>query len=170
MPVLLLLPVLVLVVVLAWALLLPLSLWARYRNGRARRRAVGCALRVNAGLLDLSTLLFLVSAWIAGRWFADALADAALGLAGGMLVGALGIALTRFEPDADGFHYTPNRWVVLGLTTLIAARIVAGLWLSAHGDWVRGSGWLGVGGVLLGYALATAWGLRARLPRTPTAR
>jgi hypothetical protein len=186
MPLLLLLPLLVVVVALAWALLLPLSLRARYRNGRARRRLVGWAIRVNAGLLGVSALVYLLSAWIASHWFADALRDAALGLVLGLAVGALGVALTRFERDAAGDWFTPNRWVVLGLTMLIAARILVGLWLSARGgadllsagarpaqpdawlradDWLRGGGWLGIGGMLLGYPLAYAIGLRARLPR-----
>jgi hypothetical protein len=91
----------------------------------------------------------------------------------GLLLGVISLWVTRFEFDAAGFHYTPNRWLVLGLTGLVAARIVAGLviavrrlddaqaapiaWLDAGGLWA-------VAGLLLGYALAYCWGLRARLP------
>lgn len=65
---------------------------------------------------------------------------------------------------------TPNRWLVLGVSLLLAARIALGLWLAwADGTqagaiaWLTRGGLLGVGGVLLGYACATAWGLRDRV-------
>ena len=191
MPLLLLIPLLLAGVVVLWLVLLPFGLWARYRNGGARRRAVGWAIRLNVALLALSLPLFLLSAWITQHWVGDALRDGALGLLAGVLAGGLGLALTRFEPDADGFHYTPSRVVVLALTVVIALRILGGLWLSARGmgdlagvthpdtvtggaaagvpataiAWLRGGGWFGVGGLLLGYHAAYAWGLRARLPR-----
>jgi hypothetical protein len=185
MPLLLLVPFLVAGVVLLWLVLLPLGLRARYRNGGARRRAVGWGVRLNAGLLAASIPLFLVSAWIAQHWVGNALVDAALGLLAGLLVGGLGLKLTHFEPDATGFHYTPSRVVVLALTVLVALRILGGMWLSARGvgefagathadastsmpsaaaAWLRGGGWFGVGGLLLGYNAAYTWGLRARLP------
>src|SRR5690606_17232760 len=50
MPVLLL-PALLLVMVLVWALLLPVALWQRYRRGRARRRATPWLVRANAWAL-----------------------------------------------------------------------------------------------------------------------
>jgi hypothetical protein len=189
MPLLLLIPLLLAGVVVLWLVLLPFGLWARYRNGGARRRAVPWAIRLNVALLALSLPLFLLSAWITQHWIGDALRDAALGLLAGVLVGGLGLALTRFEPDAGGFHYTPSRVVVLALTVVVALRILAGMWLSARGmgdlagvthpaapgaaigvpatamAWLRGGGWFGVGGLLLGYHAAYAWGLRARLPR-----
>jgi hypothetical protein len=185
MPLLLLVPFLLAGVVLLWLVLLPLGLRARYRNGGARRRAVGWGVRLNAGLLAFSIPLFLLSAWIAQHWVGDALVDAAFGLLAGLLVGGVGLALTRFEPDATGFHYTPSRVVVLALTALVALRILVGLWLSASGmgdlvggtpagastgmaatatAWLRGGGWFSVGGLLLGYNAGYCWGLRARLP------
>lgn len=173
MPVLLLIPLLVLVVVALWALLLPVSLWARYRAGRARRRAQGWVIRANAWLLAVSCGLYLLSAWIASNWLGDALRDAVSGALAGIGIGIVGLWLTCFEPDDSGFHFTPNRWLVLALTALIAARIAVGLWLAWHaaGDaadpvdaWLRAGSLFGVGGVLLGYYLAYTWGLRARLP------
>jgi len=185
MPLLLLIPLLFVGVVLLWLVLLPFGLWARYRNGGARRRAVGWVVRANAGLAAVSVLLFLLSAWIANRWVGASLLDGTVGLLAGFAVGALALRLTRFEPDATGFHYTPHRGVALLLTALIALRIVGGLWLSARGmgelvgvanaasaepdassaaaAWLQGGGWFGVGGLLLGYHATYARGLRQRL-------
>lgn len=173
---LLLVPLLLIGFVLLWALLLPLGLWQRYRRGRARRRAQPWAVRVNAWLLLGSTALFALTAWLAGHWIDAALRHAAIGLAAGIAIGIAGLWLTRFEwiPGEPRLVYTPNRWLVLGLTGLVALRIGYGL---LHGwQWWRGSGghaaWLAqqgsllaVGGLLLGHYLAYAWGLRRRLPR-----
>ena len=174
MPVVLLLAVVVGVVALLGLVLLPVSLWARYRSGRARRRAQGWVVRANAWLFALSVPLFLGPAWIAGHWWPHAPRDALLGLCAGIAVGALGLALTRFEHDPQGFHFTPNRWVVLALVLVVAARIAAGMWLtvasllghvvSFDGGWLRGGGLMAIAGLLLGYHGSYAWGLRARLP------
>ena len=176
MPVLLLIPLLVLVVVALWALLLPVSLWARYRAGRARRRAQGWVIRANAWLLLASLALYLLSAWIASHWVAPALRDAALGALAGGALGIAGLACTRFEHDDAGLFYTPNRWLVLGLTALVAVRIVAGFWLAWHDASDRPDAWLqagslfGAGGLLLGHYLVYTWGLRSRLPKRPPLR
>jgi hypothetical protein len=179
MPLLLLLPLLLLAVATLWALLLPVSLWLRYRNGRARRRAQGWGIRLNAWLLLASTGAFLLTAAIAAQWREDALRDGGLGLLAGVAVGIVGLWLTRFERDAEGFHYTPNRWLVLALTIVVAARLVLGLaatWNATFGSatapagaWHAGGLWA-LAGLLLGYWLATTWGLRARLPNRPGAR
>ena len=172
MPVLVVLLVLLAVPVL-WAVSLPVLLWARYRNGRARRRAQGWVVRVNAWLLLLSVPLLVLSGWISSHWFPEALVETAAGLMLGVLLGIVSLWLTRFEPDATGFHYTPNRWLVLGLTALVAARIVAGLVVSlrqlegaplAPIALLDAGGLLALAGLFLGYALAYTWGLRARLP------
>jgi hypothetical protein len=175
MPLLLIIPLVVLFVIALWAVLLPFSLWMRYRTGRARRRAQGWVIAANAWLLVVSVGVFLLSAWIANLWVPHALRDAALGLALGVVIGIASLWLTRFEADAAGFHYTPNKWLVLGLTLLVAGRIVAGLWMAWQrvgseaavpaAAWMQAGGWLGVGGVLIGYYLAYTWGLRGRLRR-----
>ena len=176
MPLLLLLPLLLLALVALWLVLLPLTLWARYRAGRARRRASGWVVRTNAWLLALSLPLFLLTAWATSHWAADALRDAVVGLLLGLLLGVISLWLTRFEADARGFVYTPSRWPALLLTTLVALRILAGAWMTVrhaagHAQdawmaWLEAGAWLGVAGVFLGYGFAYAWGLRARLPRS----
>jgi hypothetical protein len=175
MPLLLLLPLLLLALVALWLVLLPLTLWARYRAGRARRRAPGWVIRTNAWLLAASLPLFLLSAWAASHWAADALRDGVLGLLGGVLLGIVSLWLTRFEPDARSLVYTPSRWPALLLTTLVALRILASLWMTArhvagHAQeawmtWLEAGIWMGVAGLFLGYGLAYAWGLRARFGR-----
>lgn len=173
MPLLVFVPLLVLALLALWLVLLPLLLWARYRNGKARRRAQGWAIRVNAWLLAASVPMLLLGAWVMTHWHEAALVETAIGLLLGVLLGIVSVWLTRFEPDATGFHYTPNRWLVLTLTLLLAARIVAGFVVGwqrigtgpdAPTALLDASGLLAIAGVLLGYALAYTWGLRARLP------
>ena len=175
MPLLLLLPLALLALFATWLVLLPVSLWARYASGRARRRAQGWVVRGNSWLLALSLPIFLLSAWAATHWMDDALRDACWGLLIGVGVGVAGVWLTRFERDEKGWVYTPNRWLVLGLTSIVAARVVAGLWMAfrhvsgdvsgAFARWLDAGAWMGIAGLFLGYALAYTWGLRARLSR-----
>jgi hypothetical protein len=170
---LLLIPLGALVLFALWLVLLPVSLWVRYSTGRAKRRAQGWVVRGNAWLLAVSMPIFLLTAWIAGHWVDDAVYDAVFGLGLGALVGIVSLWTTRFERDQKGLLYTPNRWLVLGLTTLVAVRILAGLWVAwrnMSGDtadtlglWLEAGAWMGVAGVFLGYGLAYTWGLRARL-------
>lgn len=177
MPLLVLVPLLVAGVFALWVLLLPLSIVQRYRHGRARRRVQAWVVGANAWLLLASTPVFFAGAWAVGHWVPWALRDAALGLAAGGVVGLAGLRLDRFEATPEGFFRTPNRWLLLGLSMLLAARIAMGLWL-AWSDvsdgralaWATRGGLLGVAGVLLGYALATAWGLRGRMRRATALR
>ena len=171
---LLLLPLLLVALVVAWLLLMPFALFQRYRMGRARRRAVRWLVTFNAWSLLVSVLLFLAGAWLAGHWIEAATTHAAAGLLAGMLAGIAGLALTRFETTPQGLYYTPNRWLVLALTLVVAARIGYGLlrmqqaWVTdAKVAWLSQQGsMLAVGGLLLGHYLAYAWGLRRRLRRS----
>lgn len=173
MPLLLLIPLIVVVVLTLWAILLPFSLWARYSAGRARRRAQPWVISVNAWLLAVSVLIFITTAALAAWWMEHALRDAAIGLLTGCALGALGLWTTRFEGTGTSIHYTPNRWVVVGLTAVIAIRLGLGLWLtwqhlagSSGGSVsaiVKAGGWMGVAGLLFGYHLVYAWGLRAKV-------
>ncbi|ALN89683.1 MULTISPECIES: hypothetical protein [Lysobacter] len=172
MPLLLLIPLLLLVLLALWALLIPIGLIQRYRYGKARRRALPWAVALATALSLISLLLFFASAWVIGHWIDDAPVYAAAGLTAGCALGALGLVLTRFEDEARGLYYTPNRWLVLGLTLIVAARVVYGLWQAAHAWSDMHEGWLprqgsllAVGGVLLGYYQIYTLGLRRRLRR-----
>ena len=188
MPLVLLLPLLVPVVLACALLLVPLALRQRYRMGHARRRAWPWLLRVNAWGFLVSLLLFLAGAWLATHWTAAALRDALLGAAVGLVLGLAGVALTRFHRDGRALYYTPNRWMALVLTLLVASRIVAGMWWSwrrlgggaagtagagSWNHWIDAGGVWAIGGLLLGYAGTYAWGIHLRhraLPGVPTSR
>ena len=172
MPLLLLLPLLLVGLIALWALLLPLALVQRFRHGRSRRRAYGWVVRVNAWLLLASLPLFLVGAGLANGWVPGALLHAGGGLGIGVVAGIVGLWLTRFERDGRDLHYQPPTLLVLLLTALVAARIAAGVWLGLHRLHAVASlppllvdhaSLFGVGGILLGYTLAYAWGLKRRL-------
>ena len=148
---LLLIPLLPLVLLAAWALLLPLSLWLRYRVGKSRQRAVGWIVAANAWALAVSAILFLLGAWIGGHWVADALRDACLGLLAGIALGIAGLWSSRFESHPDGLYYTPNHGLALLLTALVAGRM--------FGDWaiplIAAAAALKATGTLGGWMLVT---------------
>ncbi|MBE2210401.1 MAG: DUF1453 domain-containing protein [Xanthomonadaceae bacterium] len=178
MPLLLLLPLLVLAIVALWAVLLPISLIQRYRFGRKRRRVLGWANSVNAWLVLVSLAAFFTSAWMATRWLPQALSMAAIGLAVGIVLGLLNLAISRREVEAGHFYVTPNALLVLALTLLVAGRILLGLWqLYEHGfQWhpiqreeawfLRPDSLFALGGLLLGHYAAWCWGLRTMLRRS----
>ena len=170
MPLLLLL----LAVPLLLVALMPLILVQRYRVGTARRQVRPWVVGLNLLLMALSAVLFLAGAAFTSYWVTYAFTGAAVGLAAGGLLGVLGLVATRWEPTAATFHYTPNRWLVLIVTFAVTARVVYGLWRS----WtVARAGVTGapvvlafgipeslaVGGMVIGYYLAYAVGLRGRL-------
>lgn len=174
---LLLIPFVVLLLAALALLLWPIGLWQRYRLGRARRRAYGWLVVFNAVALLVSTLLFLVGAAIAGAWIDAALWNAWLGLLAGVLVGLVGLWLTRFEDGSDAFHYTANAWLVLALTLVVALRVALGAWQAWHRwwegvpapvpwPWLAGhASLLAMAGLLLGYHAAYALGLWQRMRR-----
>jgi uncharacterized membrane protein YidH (DUF202 family) len=177
---LLILPLIILVVLALWLLLLPVALWQRYRVGRARRRAWPWLVRVNGVLLPISAVLFLAAMAVTGLWWPGALAYAAAGVAAGLLVGLLGLALARFEHTPQGLFYTPNAWLILALTLLVAARIAMGaveLWRHWQGrdalallPVLDHATLFSVAGLLIGYYLVFNLGLRRRLRGGPARR
>ncbi|WP_296278976.1 DUF1453 domain-containing protein [Pseudoxanthomonas sp.] len=175
MPIVLVL-LLVFLLLALWVVLLPLSLWQRYRYGRSRRMARGWLLALNAWSLLVSVAIFLVVSAFGLIWWPDSLLGAGAGLAAGVMLGLLGLWLTRWEVAPQGVFYQPNAWLALLLVVIVAARIVWGMvqmveyWrsqaepathalLSGHGSL------LAVGGLLLGYYLVYAWGAKWRVAR-----
>ena len=167
---------LLLLVPLALIALTPLLLVQRYRTGSARRLARPWLATVNLASMLLSAGFFLFGAAITNIWIADAFAAAAAGLAVGAVLGVIGLWLTRWDDTPRSLHYTPNRWLVLAITLIVAARVLYGFWrgweswhatrdqeslLAALG--IASS--LAAGGTVLGYYLAYALGLRRRIRR-----
>jgi hypothetical protein len=130
-----------------------------------RRRAQRWLIRLNVAGVGLSTTVFVISAALTTIWIPNALTYTSAGLVAGMLLGVLGLALTRWEPADGALYYTPNRWLVLMITLAVAARLAYGFWRSvrawesATGDvaWTLSDGLagsLGAGALILGYYLA----------------
>jgi hypothetical protein len=169
-------PVALLLAVLLFTWLIPFSLVQRYRVGTSRRQARGWIVTVNLVAIVLSIALFLAGAAVTNIWVPRALPSSVAGLLGGCLLGLGGLALTRWERKQDAMHYTPNRWLVLGITLVVTVRLLYSLarawhswrlegadttWLAAAG--VAGS--LAAGAVVLGYYLVYWFGIRWKLRR-----
>ena len=164
------------VLILLFVVVLPLSLIQRYRVGTARRAARGWVITLNLVAIVCSAVLFLVSAALASVWVPNALKYTVAGLAGGCLLGLIGLALSRWERSSTALHYTPNRWLVLGVTLIVTARVLYGFWRSWQA-WNAGlghtsevamagvAGSMAAGAVVLGYYLAYWIGVRRRLRR-----
>jgi hypothetical protein len=174
-PLLLLAAALVLVILLSIALI-PFSLIMRYRVGTARQPARGWLATLNLVGLSVSTVLFLLTAAFTTRWVPEAFRYALMGVAIGCVLGVLGLLLTRWEAGPRALYYTPNRWLVLGITLVVTVRIAYGFWRTWHAwraayehtsviaaSGVAGS--LAAGAVVLGYYLAYWAGVRRRIRR-----
>ncbi len=159
--------------VLAIVLLIPLSIVQRYRVGTSRRRARGWLATINLAGIALSVSLFLVAAVVTSVWIPYAFSYAVMGLIGGGVLGIIGLWLTRWESGPGVLHYTPNRYLVLGLTLVVVARLAYGFW-RAWQAWragIEGTSWaaasgvagsLAAGAVVLGYYLCYWYGVRRR--------
>lgn len=171
---LLIVPLAILMLLALWLLLLPLSLWQRYRFGKARRKARPWLVRLNSWLLLISAGLLLAVMALTSVWWPNALGYTAAGLGIGLVTGVVGLWLSRFEATSSGLYYTPNVWLVLLLTLLVSARIVMGfveIWRYWQGNELLAmipvldhASLFAVAGVLIGYYLSYTWGLRRRLP------
>src|SRR5690606_8024628 len=98
MPVLLAILLAVLLAAGLMLLLLPLSLWQRYRVARSRRQAIGWVVGLAWWSALASSLLMLLSTALAGLLWPLAWSYVAMAYPAGLLLGAAGHALTRFEP------------------------------------------------------------------------
>jgi hypothetical protein len=162
--ILLVVPLLALVVAFV---LMPVGLVQRYRAGTARRAVRTWFAGLNAATLLFSSLLFLGGAAITSLWIPKAFGYSMAGLAGGCLLGILGLALTRWEGVPGRLYFTPNRLLTLGIILLVTARLSYGVWRISQGwsldaterAWLKESGVpgsLATGAVVLGYSL-TYW-------------
>lgn len=170
----LLIPLIVALFALALVLALPLLLVLRYRAGKARRLGRRWAATLNLVMIALSAGLFLWAAAITSFWIPDAFRYSLAGLAGGGILGLLGLALTQWEETPRALYYTPNRWLILVITLAVTARLLYGLWriwhasrsAGANDSWLAAAGVAGsmaVGAIVLGYYLTYSAGVRWRL-------
>jgi hypothetical protein len=173
---LLLVPLLLVLALGAALAMIPLGLVQRYRVSTRRRAARRWLATLNAAGFLLSSTIFLLGAAVTTVWIPGALTSSLLGFGGGVLLGFVGLALTRWEVTPAGVHFTPNRPLVLGLTLVVAARIGYGLWRTReawqlhgeNGTWLVTAGVggsLAAGGVVLGYFLTYWTGVRSRAAR-----
>jgi hypothetical protein len=170
---LLIIPVLVVLAIIA---LIPISLIQRYRVGTSRQRARGWLTALNLAALSLSVLLFLIGAIFTNIWVPEAFTYTVTGLSAGSFLGIVGLWLTRWEPGVGSLHFTPNRWLVLGMTLVVTARVLYGFW-RGWTSWqagVEGESWfvaagvagsMAAGAVVLGYYLVFWLGVRRKLLR-----
>jgi hypothetical protein len=165
-------------IVLAVIALIPFSLIQRFRRGTMRRRAVGWVIALNGAGTFVSALLFLSGAAITTRWIPGTLTYTAAGLAAGCVAGAIGLALTRWDIAGGRLYFTPNRWLVLGITLVVTLRVFYGFYRSYQAweasldrvTWVAASGVatsMSAGAIVLGYYLVYWIGVRRRLRRVP---
>jgi hypothetical protein len=163
-------------IVLAVIALIPFSLIQRFRRGTMRRRALGWAIGLNFAGTLISVLLFVLGAAITTRWIPGTLTYTAAGLTGGCVLGFAGLALTRWEIAGARLYFTPNRWLVLGITLVVTMRVFYGFYRSYQAwqatldrmAWVAASGVatsMSAGAVVLGYYLVYWFGVRRRLRR-----
>jgi hypothetical protein len=104
-------------------LLVPLfgyRLYRRFRANFGRQPVQHTRMVVLLVILAVVVAIFLLGALRS----TPALEAAAGGLIAGVLVGVLGLRLTRFESDEKGRYYTPNSYIGAAVTLLLVGRIV----------------------------------------------
>jgi hypothetical protein len=171
-------PLLLLLLLLPLILLAmtPLLLIQRYRAGSARREARPWVATLTMAVMLFSAVFFLASAAFTAIWIPRAFMGAAIGMAIGLVVGAFGTLLTRWEPTVRTLHYTPNRLLVLFVTLIVSARVVYGLFRSFEAARAGVSGHamvdafgvpesLAAGAIVIGYHLAYNVALRWHIAR-----
>jgi len=171
---------LVVVVLIAPIVLLPLSIVQRYRIGTARRPARAWLATLNTIGFGISAGLALVVAALTTWWVPGALTATIAGLCLGLLLGTIGLWLSRWQSIAGVLHFTPNRWLVLAVTAVVVARLIYGIWRgwqawAAPGEvsWLASAGVAGslaAGAVVIGYGCAFWAGVRSRIGRRRAAR
>jgi hypothetical protein len=179
-PVLLLL-IASLMIVFAVVLSTPLMLVLRYRAGRARQRARPWLASLNVAAISFSAVLCLTSAAIMEFWAPHSTRYTLAAGGAGILIGILGLALTRWDVTSEGVYFKPSAWLVLLVTLIVAARIAYGAWRTLHAwqagldhtsavvaDGVRGS--LAAAALVVGYYLIFWIGVARRTRRLQRSR
>ena len=166
---------LLLFVLLAFTGVVLLSLALRYRAGTARRQARRWVASLNVWMTSFSAVFFLSFTLLLSFWVDSAFRFTLIGLGCGGILGLIGLAMTRWESQPEGFFYTPSRWLALLITLAIAARFVYGWWRATHSGsnapadqhWViTASGTqlsVAVAAGLIGYYLVYSVGVRLRI-------
>ena len=166
---------LLLFVLLAFTGVVLLSLALRYRAGTARRQARRWVASLNVWMTSLSAVFFLSFTLLLSFWVDSAFRFTLIGLGCGGILGLIGLAMTRWESQPEGFFYTPSRWLALLITLAIAARFVYGWWRATHSGsnapadqhWlITASGTqlsVAVAAGLIGYYLVYSVGVRLRI-------
>jgi len=167
---------LILLAFLAVVILMPLSLVLRYRSGTTRRPARAWVATLNLATLGFSVGCLLLGSALSSVWVPWAFTYTVAGIAAGCVLGGLGLWLSRWEATSGSLYYTPNTWLVLALTVLLASRVVYGVWRAWHAwhttpadvSWLAASGAAGslaVGALVVGYYLGYWFGIRRRARR-----
>jgi MFS family permease len=171
---------LLLFVLLAFGGVILLSLALRYRAGTARRQGRRWVATMNMWVTSFSAALFLCFTFLISFWLGPTLRFALAGMAVGAVLGLLGLILTRWESQPEGFFYTPSRWLALLVMLAVAARLVYGWWHGLHLNAPGQQHWLmspsgtqlsvAVAAGLIGYYLVYAIGVRIRISRHEKSR
>lgn len=154
-------PLLILLLLLPVILILltPLMLVQRYRVGTARRQARPFMATFGLVMMAVSTIFFLAGAALTSFWVQDAFLGAVAGIGIGAGLGIAGVLATRWEARPGSLHYTPNKWLVLTIIALVAARLLYGVYRSE----LATAESVAAGGVMVGYYLGFAAALRWRI-------
>lgn len=151
--------------------LVPLSILQRYRQGRRRQRVRAWLASLQAAGFAMSAGMLMVGAAVTSAWVPMVLPSSAAALVGGVLLGLVGVALSRWD-HVDGHPgFTPNRWLVLALTLVVVGRMGYAVWRAWHVWATTGAGSAGVAGsmaaaaLLVGYGLGFWAGVRWRVAR-----
>jgi hypothetical protein len=123
---------LLLFVLLALAGVILLSLALRYRAGTARRQARRWVASLNVWATGFSAVFFLSFTFLLSFRVASAFRFALTGMCVGVILGLLGLAMTRWENEREGLFYTPSRWLAFLIISVIAARFIYGWWRATH--------------------------------------
>jgi glucan phosphoethanolaminetransferase (alkaline phosphatase superfamily) len=128
---------------------------------------------VNVWTTAFAAGFFLIAAACTSLWMREAFMCALAGVAGGGLIGIVGLLLTRWETGGQRFYYTPSRWMALIIVSVVAARLVYAWWRGLHRStpphlWLNLSGTaisLAIAAALIGYYLVYAIGVRWQLQK-----